>query len=521
MKEEKIIALTGASGNMGVKVTESLLSVPYIKLRILFLDTMKDRRLARKWKKRYRNRIDTFFGNVGNISDCERLVVNADYVINMAAVIPPQADHDHASSEEANSKGVENIVKAVEKNGETKLVHISSVAIYGNRNYLHPWGRVGDPLLPSAYDVYAMAKLFGERAVLDSDIKNWVILRQTGILYDKLLMNNVSDGLMFHTCFNTPIEWVTDVDTAKLIKNIITQDVETPLGGFWNKVYNIGGGKNYRTTGYGTFNAGFALIGGGVEDFLQPEWQALRNFHCMWFEDGNVLEEKFHFRNSSLSEFWTGVAERNKYMKAAKFIPVSVIRKVVFERLLKNSNAPLRWVRDGNYGRINAFYGSIDNFYELKKGWERFPLIEKGDKAFGDFDYEKALDESKIAQNGYRLNHGFDEEKPISELDIRDMQRAAAFRGGECLSTTMIKGDLYTKLKWRCSEGHEFYATPYAVLFAGHWCNECLSLYKWNFDALAKKNPFYAEVWYDSHEKKENYTYYFDENGHALIKEGR
>jgi len=31
----------------------------------------------------------------------------------------------------------------------------------------------------------------------------------SGILYDSVLFNNMNDGLMFHTCWNTPIEWAT------------------------------------------------------------------------------------------------------------------------------------------------------------------------------------------------------------------------------------------------------------------------------------------------------------------------
>lgn len=516
----KVIAITGASGNMGIKVVRKLMESDSVFLKILFLDTAKDRKIAKKWCKEYAGRIETLFGNVGERVDCEKLVFNSDYVINMAAVIPPRADHNHHGSEEANKTGAINIVKAVENSAKTKLIHVSSVAIYGDRNYKHPWGRVGDPLLPSVYDVYAMSKLVGERAVLDSSIKEWMILRQTGILYDKLLFNNISDGLMFHTCFNVPIEWVTDEDSATLIKNIIEKDIKQEIEDSWNKVYNIGGGKEYRTTGYETFNLGFAMIGGNAEKFMKPEWQATRNFHCMWFEDSKVLGEKFGFQTKTFADFWNEVLERNKYFALAKIIPSGIIRKIIFERLLKNENSPYEWVRRGLKGRIIAAFGSSDEYEKLKKGWAEFPLLERdGVECFG-FDYRKAIDEGKIEENGYRLNHGFDENKPITELGIDDVKEAAKFRGGECLSADMKKGDLYTKLKWKCAEGHEFYATPYAVLFAGHWCEKCLDLYSWNFDALAKNNPFFAQIWYDSHDVNENYVYYFDDSGNALIKKG-
>lgn len=515
----KTIAITGATGNMGNKVVEELLKNPYLKLKILALDEKKDRKLLSKWVKKFPDRLEYAFGNVANYSDCFRLCYDADYLVNMAAVIPPQADHDHEKSSEANLLGVQNIVKAVEKQKkDLKLIHISSVAIYGYRNENHPWGRVGDPLLPSAYDVYGMAKLMGERAVLDSDISKWVILRQTGILYEKLLMNNVSDGLMFHTCFNSPIEWVTDSDSGILIRKIIESDLKEELKDFWKIIYNIGGGENYRTTGFESFDIGFSLIGGNAKMFLDPCWQAQRNFHCIWFEDSSILQDRFDYQNGSFNEFWLSVLDKHPYFALAKFLPKSIIKSLVFKRLLKNTNAPFYWVKNNDEGRITAFYGSRLNYEKAKRGWNEIKLFCKNQ--VGKVPYLESLDKSKIIEHGFRLNHGFDENKPIEDIDIDDCKKAAEFRGGKCLSESMVKGDLYTKLAWQCSEGHIFYASPYAVLFGGHWCEKCLDVYRWNFDYLSKKNPFYYQVWFDSHSTDENNVYYFNKNGKSKIELG-
>ena len=93
-----------------------------------------------------------------------------------------------------------------------------------------------------------------------------------------------------------------------------------------------------------------------------------------------------------------------------------------------------------------------------------------------------------------RLSHGYDENKPLAELDIEDMREAAAFRGGKCLSESMVKGDLATKLEWECAFGHRFSASPALVLLGGHWCDECMPA-PWRFDEKAKLNPFLAQVW--------------------------
>ena len=93
------------------------------------------------------------------------------------------------------------------------------------------------------------------------------------------------------------------------------------------------------------------------------------------------------------------------------------------------------------------------------------------------------------------------------------MKQAAKFRGGECLSKKMKKGDLSTKLKWKCGYcGAEFEASPNLILLGGHWCPECYVPQKaWDYDNIAKTNPFFAQVWYPSHKEDECNVYKFDD----------
>ena len=37
-------------------------------------------------------------------------------------------------------------------------------------------------------------------------------------------------------------------------------------------------------------------------------------------------------------------------------------------------------------------------------------------------------------------------------------------------------------------------ASPKLVLKGGHWCEKCEAS-PWNYDEIAKKNPFFAQVW--------------------------
>ena len=109
------VALTGSSGNMGRETLPALLSLPFVdKIKLLYLNNNKERKFARKIKKKYGDRVEQIFGDVANYSDCESLVKDADYVVNLAAVIPPDSDHAHELTRACNVTGVQNLVKAVE-----------------------------------------------------------------------------------------------------------------------------------------------------------------------------------------------------------------------------------------------------------------------------------------------------------------------------------------------------------------------------------------------------------------------
>jgi hypothetical protein len=144
------------------------------------------------------------------------------------------------------------------------------------------------------------------------------------------------------------------------------------------------------------------------------------------------------------------------------------------------------WIKNNETQRIHAYYGSIER-YNAIPDWEHQDLSHPSDTPL-------------------ILDHGYDETKPREEWTIEDMHRAAEFRGGKCLSETMEKGDFRATLEWECQFGHKFTASPALILQGGHWCPECLPS-PWNYNEIAKGNPFFAQVWYPLHDKNETDVY--------------
>ncbi|MDE7306994.1 MAG: NAD(P)-dependent oxidoreductase, partial [Clostridia bacterium] len=211
---EKTIALTGVTGAMGGEVLLHLLrSSKNLKVKCIIYEA--ERHLpafVKKTLKKYSSRVYTFKGNIACYEDCVKLIEGCDYVFHCASLIPPKSDHNPQGTYLSNFIGTKNMVDAVLASGrqeEIGFVHIATVAMYGHRAYPHVWGRVGDPIISSDYDCYSLYKLKAERYVLESGLKKFVSLRQTAVLHKYMFANNLKDGLMFHTSWNCPLEWVT------------------------------------------------------------------------------------------------------------------------------------------------------------------------------------------------------------------------------------------------------------------------------------------------------------------------
>lgn len=331
--------------------------------------------------------------------------------------------------------------------------------------------------------------LYKLQRVIESGLKYWVSLRQTGILSKK--MAQIEDSIMFHNCLDNVLEYVTDEDSGKLLRNICKDDVPEKL---WCHIYNIGGGAECRVSCYDMFRDMFGRIGITNLDYvLEGNWFATRNFHGQYYLDSDKLDDYLHFRSAggNLEYFYKFYLENMGSMatlaKIVSNIPggqrlIGSAVKKRFGKLTMGERGTMNFIQNKRYDFINPFFISEEE-------WRKIPKISEM-KHFEDWD--------KVIH----IDHGYDEKKPESELTLEDIKGAAKFRGGECLSNAMTKGDMTTKLQFRCAFGHEFDASPRLILEGGHWCPQC-ERGSWNYQEVAKRSPFFAQVWYPLHKKSE------------------
>jgi nucleoside-diphosphate-sugar epimerase len=476
------IFLTGASGNMGKATLENLLERnDRFDVIALVLPTEKDKKSMSQLAAS--PGLEIVWGDLTNYDDVLKCMNGVDYILHLGAIIPPLADHNRELATKVNIGGTRNIIKAIQvqpNKDNIKLIYIGSAGQTGDRNIPIHWGRTGDPIKINTFDNYSLTKTLAEKEVIESGLKYWVSLRHTGLLHNNV-DSSAMDPLVFRQPFNGVFEWSTIQMSGLMLANACESSVPEE---FWRRVYNVGGGEKYRTTNLEFMEKSMQITGmGNFTKMVDLNWFVTGNSQGQWYVDSDILENYLHFRSSSIEEFLESMKEvvPSALLKIMKFIPPFVVKKFMFEPMAKKEGGTMYWIKNNEEDKINAYFGS-------KEKWEQIPTWK---------DYKKA-EPSKIPT---KLNHGYDETKPKSELDLEDMKMLAEFRGGTCWSASMNKGDLHTKLKWECAFGHEFEATPALVLLAGHWCTECICKSE-NYASEAEKNPFFAQVWNPLHGKR-------------------
>jgi len=487
MAQKKTVFLTGSSGNMGWAGFKELYA-KRDKFNIVLLNRGSDKNKA--MFKDYENDpcVKLIWGDLMNYEDVLAGVTGADYVLHVGGMVSPAADYYPKKTIKTNTTAAKYIVDAVKAQPNpdaVKVVYIGTVAETGDRNPPIHWGRTGDPIKISVYDHYAISKTIAERTFAESGLKYWVSLRQSGILYPAILKNY--DPIMYHVPINGVLEWATIEDSGRLCLKVCGDDVPEE---FWRRFYNIGSGKEFRITNFEFEQFLLGAIGlGDPKKIFECGWFTLRNFHGQWYADSDLLESYLHFREKiTIKEYFKKMSDAlPSFYKLSKLCPPFIIKKLGMERLTKVPvYGTMSWLHNGDKNRISAYYGNVEACKCIGT-WADFKVV-------------------RPTETVTLLDHGYDESKPTSELDLDDMKKAAAFRGGECLSTSMVKGDLFTPLKWKSARGNEFEMTPNLVLKGGHWCPAELP-WPWDYDKEAKINPFFAQVWYPLHDKDENNFY--------------
>lgn len=512
---KQTVFLTGGTGNMGwAGFQEIYKKKDRFNIRLLARPSRKNKRLLAKYKDD--PSVTVIWGDLTSYEDVLEATKGSDIVLHVGGMVSPAADYFPEQTLRVNVLATEHVVKAAlaqPNKDEIKVVYIGSVAEYGCRMEDIRWGRTGDPMRASSFDMYSVSKCKAEKILIDSGLKNWVVLRQTGILYPELM--SVVNPTVFHVPLRGMLEWVTIEDSGRLLGNIIEPSVPSE---FWNRVYNVSSGEEYRMTNYEFEVKLLEFVNlPAPEKIFEPQWFATQNFHGMWYTDADILEEYLHFReNVPIDEYFKRLTSKLPWFYSLIFLVPSppikwFMKALAYEKGMGTQN----WVKH-NREKFLAYYGSEENYKSIQTWEDIVPeYMEKNlEKAFANGDV-------------LVLDHGYDESKSIYELSLEEVQAAAKFRGGKFIGIAkvsdkqvcnghkpvknqtssnqdgvvtgenvvagenvvtedyvvtgdsivtencVVTGEKGTIYEWECEHGHRFTASLEFVLLAGGWCTHC------------------------------------------------
>ena len=311
------ILLTGAFGNVGESTLSELLVQGYT-VRCFDKKTRKTKQVYRIMKKK--GSFEIIWGDIRNKKDVEAIVQGVDYVIHLAALIPPEADKKTQYAEEVNVGGMQNLVEAAEKlETKPRIIFTSSLAIYGAKMHLPPPRYVTDEIKPLEHDLYAFQKWDMEKALTASSLE-WFILRLTAV--PSLRMPMKIPLLMFEVPFDQRLEPIHTWDAGLACVNAIKT--------FENhKIMNVAGGEKCRMTGGEYISRLLTAFGVGPiprECFKEPktkdEW-----FHTDWLY-ADDSQELLKYQRYTLEDF---AQEFERRIRIRKFLInlVSPLAKLV------------------------------------------------------------------------------------------------------------------------------------------------------------------------------------------------
>jgi len=333
------VLITGGSGTVGRELIQLLLKDSTFQITCFDLKSSKNVRFYQSLG----SQVQIMYGDIRQYDDVQKVLQNQNFVIHLAAIIPPLADQLPVLAHQVNVLGTGNIIKAIEKSVERPfLIYSSSVSVYGDR-VKNPYISVRDTLCPSDRDEYGKTKVEVEKMIQQSKI-DWTIFRLTAIMGYR---NHKMGAIMFHMPLDTPIELCTPKDTALALRNAL--DHAPALNG---NIYNLSGGEQCRIEYRSFLERSFQCYGLGKFNFPNEAF-ATRNFHCGYFLDGDQLEDILHFRRDTIETYFRNLEQSIPwYEKYGTWLLSPVLK-----RILLSQSEPLRALRKHNICEMQHFFG--------------------------------------------------------------------------------------------------------------------------------------------------------------------
>ena len=123
------ILLTGSFGNVGISTLKSLLAKDH-DIVCFDLETSNNRKTKEEMLEI--GEFQTFWGDITNSEDVNKVVKDVNCIIHLAAIIPPLSEKNPELTYKVNVEGTRNLLTAAKSSSNRpKIIMASSMGVYG------------------------------------------------------------------------------------------------------------------------------------------------------------------------------------------------------------------------------------------------------------------------------------------------------------------------------------------------------------------------------------------------------
>jgi len=289
------VLITGGLGNVGFDITKRMIKEKH-EVYVLA------RKINKKYKKRCRRlrKATLVMADLRDVDAVENAVRGMDYVIHLAAIVPPFSEEDYTRTYTSNVVGTENIIRAIKKCTEKpNLIYASSTSIMGPTQDKTPPITLRDR--PNPINNYTKTKLNTEN-ILNNHEVDFCIMRLASVMtkLDSYDMNSMK--LLFDFPLDARNEIVLGEDVATACVNAIKL-FEKRKSWINGQTFFIAGGKENgcqienRDMAKGIFDA----MGIGMPSercFIK----SMENYYMDWY-DTTKSQGLLHYQNHTFGDY--------------------------------------------------------------------------------------------------------------------------------------------------------------------------------------------------------------------------
>ncbi|MBN2852159.1 MAG: NAD(P)-dependent oxidoreductase [Clostridia bacterium] len=316
------ILVTGGFGNIGLGVIKEATKrghdvIVYEKFN------KANNKMSQKHKDHYKSVI---WGDIRNLEQLYPAVRDADVIIHLASLIPPESEKDISVTHDVNTKGLENVINSIIiSKKDIKLVHLSSISVVGFTQEMTPPVKIDSPYHGTNH--YSVTKIACEE-MLDVSKVTWCILRPANVIsaHQKMSFKNVD--ALFTIPLDYRMETIFDDDVIDAILNAAELMVNSHT--LDRKKLFLGGGEKkghwhiYRS--YIETYLSLLKLKVPPDRFFSKE----KTYHD-WY-DTEEAQNLLHFQNGDYHDFIKATS-----MKHKKFSALSKVMDYIFKVRMEKS----------------------------------------------------------------------------------------------------------------------------------------------------------------------------------------